>query len=296
MEGNQNAKEKNPKLALKVYVAKSAICQTLNVSWDGDDPWTGESPTSQKYDFWLYKDKREIWHYADDLIFTQATQSVEMKKDDFFTFIECWNSIFIENGEYKAKALFCASEEEIEVDFSIRDDNKGDGCSPFPIDSQDKIFRKSENFMISLKCIDANLYEGDITYVDIEDNSMHMILAFGPTPDSTPCLLFQSLTIFGDEENITNITSDNGLICINFLLEEKNNKKIESKLTYADFIEVHVKDGPVYKDLPWFNPKLESDMDWIVNNLKIGLDYNIVKTEAYNYEIRMVRDNSNQKG
>lgn len=133
MEGktNQIVKEKDPKLFLDIYVAKSAICLKLKVSWKGKGDWEGQIPTGQKYDFWLYRNNKEIYHFAEDRSFTQAIQEIKIEKGDSLSFVECWNSLIIDKGKYTARALFCATKEEKTKKFTING-KKGAEYSPFP--------------------------------------------------------------------------------------------------------------------------------------------------------------------
>ncbi|HDZ19136.1 MAG TPA: hypothetical protein ENH75_12625 [archaeon] len=83
------------------------------------------------FNIWLYRNDKEIYHFAEDRSFTQAIQEIKIEKGDSLSFVECWNSLIIDKGKYEARALFCATKEEKTKKFTISD-KKGDEYSPFP--------------------------------------------------------------------------------------------------------------------------------------------------------------------
>lgn len=67
-----------------------AVRLTLRLTNNTGRSETLTSPTSQKYDFWITIDDREVWRWSEDKVFTQALTDEEIAPHASVAYAEPW--------------------------------------------------------------------------------------------------------------------------------------------------------------------------------------------------------------
>ncbi|MFX0095188.1 MAG: hypothetical protein ACFFBD_25870 [Candidatus Hodarchaeota archaeon] len=129
-----------------------------------------------------------------------------------------------------------------------------------------------------VRCVRCALYEGDVTYIDIDQQTKLMVLA---SLGVQPHLVFQTYQVF---ENFT----PNNKIEITFWISETVTRTIEGKFDTLNGLIISIEDGEEIKELPWFRPINEEDNKWLSENLREERNYCVKKNGDLKYQIKFI--------
>lgn len=102
---------------------KQSMILTLRVKWPYRSIWTGTCLDSQIYDFIVEYNGKTIWKWSDGRVFNDVITSVVIPGGDFEEFPVTWEfspDQIQEEGTYKAKGLFIASDQRTSTDFEVK--------------------------------------------------------------------------------------------------------------------------------------------------------------------------------